>query len=199
MNFSRSEVKSGILVVVCFTLLVVLTFKVSDFRAFRETSEYKIYFNFVSGLEKNAPVHFAGHSVGTVKSIAIHDGDPVVEVTLQVAKNTPLSTDSQAFVDTLGLLGEKFIALTPGSPSAPKLQPGGSLRGTEPLAIHQMIREVNELTNNLIPLTNKANHLLEGHEKDIEAILVNLNTASENLKEMTEDLKHHPWKLLRKK
>ena len=198
MNFSRSEVKSGVLVVVCFALLVILTFKVSDFRALAKTKDFKIHFDFISGLEKNAPVHFAGHSVGTVKSIEIHDGNPVVEVTISVDKKTPLRADSQAFVDTLGLLGEKFISLTPGSVSSPQLEAGGVLEGNEPMPIHQLITQMNVLTGNLIPLTEKTNRLLEGHEKDLEAILVNLNAASENLKEMTHDLKLHPWKLLRK-
>ena len=50
----------------------------------------------------------------------------------------------------------------------------------------------------MIPLTEQANQLMKGHEKDLESILVNLNAASENLKDMTQDLKLHPWKLLRK-
>ena len=61
------------------------------------------------------------------------------------------------------------------------------------------MNQMHELTSNLIPLTDKTNHLLEGHEKDLEEILVNLDASSQNLKEMTEDLKHHPWKLLRKR
>jgi phospholipid/cholesterol/gamma-HCH transport system substrate-binding protein len=199
MNFSRSEVKSGILVIACFVLLVFLTFKVSDFRGLAQTQEYKIHFNFIAGLEKNAPVHFAGFSVGTIKSIAIHDGNPAVEVIVQVDKSTPVRRDSQAFVETLGLLGEKFILLTPGSPSAPRLEPGGVLRGIDPLPLHRLTNQIDELSRNLVPLTGKANKILEGHEKDFEAILVNLNEASQNLKEMTRDLKRHPWKLLRKK
>ncbi len=198
MNFTRSEIKSGVLVSVCFALLTILTFKVGDFTAMGKVSEYKLHFNFVSGLEKNAPVHFAGHSVGTVKSIVIQDGDPTVAVTILIDKNAPVKADSQAFVDTLGLLGEKFIALTPGSASAPRLEPGGILTGVDPMPVHQMIRQVTELTENMIPVTQKVNHLMEGHEKDVEGILVNLNQASENLKEMTHDLKLHPWKLLRK-
>ena len=199
MDFTRSEIKSGILVVVCFSLLTLLTFKVSYFRAFAKNSEYKIHFNFVSGLEKNAPVHFAGHSVGTVKSIVIRDASPTVEVTVAVAKETPVRVDSEVFVDTLGLLGEKFISLTPGNPASPRLKPGAVLRGTEPMPLHVLIRQMNQLTENLIPVTQKTNQLLEGHEKDLDQILSNLNASSANLKAMTEDLKFHPWKLLRKK
>lgn len=198
MDFTRSEIKSGVLVVACFALLMILTFKVSDFRALQQTHDYKVHFDFISGLEKNAPVHFAGHSVGTVKSIVIHDGNPAVEVTISVDRNTPLRKDSQAFVDTLGLLGEKFVSLTPGSASTPRLEPGAALAGNEPMPIHQLINQMTTLTTNLIPITEKANRLLEGHEKDLEEILVNLNAASQNLKEMTHDLKLHPWKLLRK-
>ena len=198
MDFTRSEVKSGILVAACFALLTLLTFKVSDFRAFGKNEEYKIHFNFISGLEKNAPVHFSGHSVGIVKSIAIRDGNPAVEVTIAIDKNAPVRGDSLAYVDTLGLLGEKFISLTPGKPSSPRLPPGGVLQGIEPMPLHQIIRQMNELTENLIPITEKTNKLLEGHEKDIDQILSNLNASSKNLKEMTQDLKVHPWKLLRK-
>lgn len=198
MDFTRSEVKSGVLVVVCFALLTVLTFKVSDFRALRNTVDYKIHFNFISGLEKDAPVHYAGHSVGTVKAIEIHEGNPVVVVTVTVDRNVPVRTDSKAFVDTLGLLGEKFISLTPGNTAAPRLEAGGALQGEEPLPLHVLIHQMNELTGNLIPVTEKANKLLQTHDKDIEGILTNLNATSENLKEMTADLKKHPWKLLRK-
>lgn len=198
MNFTRSEVKSGVWVVVCFVLLTAVTFKVSDFRAFANTSDYKIHFNLISGLEKNAPVHFAGHSVGIVKSITLHEGDPAVEIIVQIGKSVPLRADSEAVVDTLGLLGEKFIALSPGSPGTQRLEPGGALRGKDPLPLHQLVDQMNELTKNMVPITEKTNRLLEGHEKDLEAILVNLNASSENLKEMTHDLKLHPWKLLRK-
>ena len=198
MNFNRSEVKSGILVVTCFVLLTLLTFKVGDFQAVGRNREYKLQFNFISGLEKNAPVHFAGHSVGTVKSIEIRDREPAVEVTISIDRKAPLRVDSQAFVDTLGLLGEKFIALMPGTAAAPRLEPGGILQGTDPMPVHQMIRQMTQLSENMIPVTEKMNHLLKGHEKDMEDILINLKAASENLKEMTEDIKLHPWKLLRK-
>ncbi len=199
MDFTRSEIKSGILVVVSFTLLTMLTFKVSNFRALAGTEEYKINFNFISGLEKNAPVHFAGHSVGTVKSIKLQDGDPAVAVVISIDKTTPLRMDSEVFVDTLGLLGEKFISLSPGKQTSPKLPPGGILRGHEPTPIHQMITQINTLTENLVPLTEKGNRLLEGHEKELGEIITNLNESSKNLKDMTHDLKFHPWKLLRKK
>lgn len=198
MDFSRSEVKTGVLAVTCFALLVGLTFKVSDFRALGKNHDYKIHFNFISGLEKNAPVHFAGHSVGTVKSIQIHDGNPAVEVTIQVDQATPIRKDSQVYVDTLGLLGEKFISVTPGSPTAERLEPGGVLRGEEPMPLHLLINQMNQLTTQLIPITEKTNHLLQGHEDDLATIIENLNAASENLKDMTHDLKLHPWKLLKK-
>jgi phospholipid/cholesterol/gamma-HCH transport system substrate-binding protein len=199
MDFTRSEIKSGVLVVVCFALLTVLTFKVSDFRGMQQTHDYKINFDFISGLEKNAPVHYAGHSVGNVKDIQVQDGSPVVVVTIGVDRRTPLRTDSQAFVDTLGLLGEKFIALTPGNPASPRLEPGAVLEGNEPMPIHQLMSQMSELTGQMIPITEKTNKLLQEHDEDMAGILTNLNVASANLKDMTSDLKKHPWKLLRKK
>ena len=168
MNFSRSEVKSGILVVTCFILLMILTFKVSDFRTFGDYNEYQLLFDYVGGLETNAPVHFAGHHVGKVKTIQLREGrgapgpvgagyssvlasdrregSPAVQVTIEIVKTAPLRRDSDAFVDTLGLLGEKFISLTPGKLSSPLLEAGGTLRGTETIPLHHMIRQMNTLT-----------------------------------------------------
>lgn len=199
MTFTRQEVQSGVFVTICFVLLTVLTFKVSDFQSLSKTVEYQVNFDYIAGLEVNAPVHFAGHSVGIVKSVTIQETSPVVKITIAVDKRIPIRKDSEVFVDTLGLLGEKFISVTPGSPESERLEEGGILDGQEPYPIHQMIRQMNELTESLLPITKSANTLLVGHEKDLEGILTNLNETSANLKEMTADLKRHPWKLLRKK
>ena len=205
MNFSHSEVKSGVFVVLCFVLLTVLTFSVGKFKTFAQFKELKLLFNSVNGLEKNAPVHFAGYSVGKVKAISLREGNPAIEVLVEVDKTAPVRKDSQAFVDMMGLLGEKLISLTPGTPSAPLLEAGGVLQGTETVPIHHLVREMDELTQILIPLTRKTNTLLEKHQEDLDSILVNvnqisqnLNASSQDLKEMTHDLKLHPWKLLRK-
>lgn len=198
MSFTSSEVKSGIFVVVSFALLFILTFHVSDFRTWGETREYKIHFNYAGGLEENSPVHFAGRSVGKVQAVELREGNPAILVTVEIDQKTPVRTDSEAFVDTLGLLGEKFVEITPGQASSPRLAAGGVLRGREGVPLYQLIQQMNDLTAGLIPLTEKTNRILEGHEKDVGEMIENLNATSRNLKEMTEDLKAHPWKLLRK-
>ena len=74
MAYSTSEVKSGALIIVSFALLLGLTFWVGDFSG-GETQSYHIRFGYISGLERNSPVYFAGHEVGKVSAIHIHRGE----------------------------------------------------------------------------------------------------------------------------
>lgn len=191
-SFSASEIRSGFLVTASFALLLALLFAAGKSQLFKETYRVQIFFKFISGLAKNAPVHFAGHEVGRVTDIRLSDKkEAQVIVTATILKEARLRKDSQAFVDLLGFMGEKFLELTPGSAEAPLLPANESLRGTDPVALGETIVSLQNLIQNL-------NQAVGENRGDLSVIFDNLNASSENLKEMTRDLKLHPWKLLRK-
>ncbi len=109
------------------------------------TSRTTIYATFddVKGLQRGAPVWFAGVQVGAVTSIQLTSGEKVkVAMSMDKGALVYLKRDSQATILTLGLLGDKYVEISPGSKEAEGLAPGGSVEG---VAQPEISREVSRL------------------------------------------------------
>jgi len=205
-TFTPSELRSGFLVTASFVVLLVLLFMAGNIELFGDTRQVQINFRYIAGLEKNAPVHFAGHRVGRVTDIRLsHQSEPQLAVTVALSKDVALRKDSEAFIDVLGFMGEKLIELTPGTLEAPVLNEGEAIQGTDPIVLAALVKKGAELledferiNKSLQSLVTDLDQLLNTNRPEIDATLKNLNASSENLKELTHDLKLHPWKLFRK-
>lgn len=204
-TYSSSEIKSGLFVLAAIAILLVLTFVVGGY--FKGgANEWKVRFTCVNGLGNNAPVYYAGHEVGKVDRIEIIKAEPrPILVTIKVSADAFLRQDSKAYIDTLGMMGEKFIELSPGSQTSPALAIGTVIEGTDPIPMHLLIRKMNlladkmaKMAENLDPLLTDANQLVDGHQEEIAKSISNLHEVTANLRDMTTDLKRHPWRLLRK-
>lgn len=119
------ETRANHVVVGAFTLAVLtaaLLF-VWWFAAAGQTAEraiYRIQFQgAVSGLTPGSPVQFNGIRVGDVAKLDFDPNDPSrVVVRVEIAKNTPVRTDTRARLEMLGLTGGAAIQLTGGSTTA---------------------------------------------------------------------------------
>lgn len=85
-------------------------------------------FTSVSGLKTGASVEIAGVEVGKVKQIGLRDDRAMV--TLAIDQDVTLYTDTIASIKTRGIIGDKFMALSPGGGGDP-LKPGDTIRDTE--------------------------------------------------------------------
>ena len=190
-EYSGSEIRSGLLVAVSIAVLLSLLFLAGDYSFFEETRQVRILFDYVSGLGKNAPVHFAGYQVGKVTDIQLLPGEEAkIRVTASISKDAVLQKDSGAFIDTLGLMGEKFVELTPGSQGAAPLEENGEIRGVDPVAMNKIVLSLQRLIEDV-------NATVGENRDELNAIFKNLAESSKNLAEMSADLKAHPWKLLK--
>jgi len=203
--YSSSEIKSGFFVLVAAVLLLVLTFVVGGYFK-KGANEWKVQFGYLSGLSDSAPVYYAGREVGKVDSIQIIPGNvrPVL-VTVKISNDAYVRSDSVAYIDTLGMMGEKFIEISVGSQEAPSLAAGKVIEGVDPIPMHVLIRkmnlladEVSDMTGSLNPLLKATNDVVGGNKEEISKTLGNLSEVSANLRDMTADLKLHPWRLVRK-
>jgi phospholipid/cholesterol/gamma-HCH transport system substrate-binding protein len=82
----------------------------------------------VSGLKKGVSVEIAGVDVGKVESITLNEHK--ADVLLKVRKGVRLQEDTIASIRTRGLIGDKFVNLSPGA-SDRLIPPGGKIRETE--------------------------------------------------------------------
>lgn len=87
-------------------------------------------FDNASGLNVGGSVHVAGVPVGRVEGIRVDPSDFSAIVTISVLDGLNLPTDSMASIKTTGLIGDKYIALSPGADEA-FLKPGGRITMTE--------------------------------------------------------------------
>jgi phospholipid/cholesterol/gamma-HCH transport system substrate-binding protein len=100
---------------------------------------YVVYADFpsVGGLKSGAAVEIAGVSVGRVQSIGLKDYQ--ARVTLRIDPDVKLQTDAIVSIKTKGLIGEKFVLISPGG--SDKIVPAGG-RMTEveaPVDIEELI------------------------------------------------------------
>ena len=129
MNHSRTDIFVGIFVLagaICLGYLAIRLGKVELFGA----TGYIIYADFssVAGLKVGDPAEIAGVRIGKVESLGLVEDR--ARVTLRLDPNVQLHDDVIASVRARGLIGDKFVLITPGA-SDNIIPPGGKIRETE--------------------------------------------------------------------
>lgn len=131
MNKYTREVSVGIFVFICLLCVGYLTIKLGKLEIFGSDSyQVTARFSSVAGLREGADVEIAGVPVGTVDSITLDAAFGVAVVVLRIDEDVPLSLDTIASVKTSGLIGDKYIKLTPGG-DPDTIEDGGNLTETE--------------------------------------------------------------------
>jgi phospholipid/cholesterol/gamma-HCH transport system substrate-binding protein len=95
-----------------------------------ETYPIEARFANAGGLHTGSSVLLAGVTVGRVEAVAMDPKDYSAIVTMKVSSRLKLPTDSMASIKTSGLIGDKFISLSPGADEA-VLKPGERITLTE--------------------------------------------------------------------
>ena len=90
--------------------------------------EVQAAFSNGGGLRRGTPVVVAGVEVGRVESVRLEDYEAKVRMLIQAG--LVLQSDTIASIKTKGLIGEKYIELTPGA-SDQSIKPGGLIRDTQ--------------------------------------------------------------------
>lgn len=132
MRQSSVELGVGLFVLLGIVCVGYLTFRLGEVEVMGE----KYYtlnarFTSVTGLKVGAQVEIAGVQVGRVDAIVLDPRDLTAFVRLRIREGITLSEDVIASVKTAGLLGDKYIQLSPGG-SDRLLRPGDTIVETEP-------------------------------------------------------------------
>lgn len=121
----------GLFMIAGFVAFGYLALQLGEVSFFSDSKNYTIIAQFdnIAGVKKGASVQIAGVVVGQVSKIWL-DKDGVANVALEIRKGLKLSVDSMASVKSQGLIGDKFIALSPGGDDK-DLKAGGVITDTE--------------------------------------------------------------------
>jgi phospholipid/cholesterol/gamma-HCH transport system substrate-binding protein len=113
MVSTRTEISVGIFMVAGIACLVYLSVHMGNIDLFGSDSfVISARFGSIEGLEKAASVEIAGVPVGKVKKIMLQDNEALVFMEIQ--KGTKISDDTIASIRTKGVIGDKFVKLSPG-------------------------------------------------------------------------------------
>ncbi len=113
--------------ILCLTYLSVKLGKL-DIMGSTGTTMYATFSN-ISGLKSGAEIQIAGVSIGRVKEITLEEYQ--AKVKLQIESDVKIQEDAIAAIKTKGLVGEKYIEITPGG-SDINIASGGKIQETLP-------------------------------------------------------------------
>jgi phospholipid/cholesterol/gamma-HCH transport system substrate-binding protein len=130
VNQTRTEFVVGLFVLVGVACLGYLAIKLGKLEVFG-ASGYTVIADFpsVAGLKVGDPVEIAGVKVGRVDSLGLSEDDRA-RLILRLNDNVKLQEDVIASVRARGLIGDKFVLITPGA-SEKIIAPGAKIRETE--------------------------------------------------------------------
>ena len=160
--------KLGLFLFLGSTLLVIGIFVLGNKEAlFKPTFTVKAYFQKVEGLRDGAPVRLSGVDVGAVKSITIvGEKASSIEVSMRLLSDVRkfIKTDTEAGIETEGLVGYKFISLNIKESDAEPVLDGGTILAKEPVSFADVIEETQgimaytkDMTKNLSEIVAKIN------------------------------------------
>jgi phospholipid/cholesterol/gamma-HCH transport system substrate-binding protein len=124
--YRKEEIKAGVVVVTALLIFSAMAIFLGGSRFWKDLDIYRIQFSAIGGLEKGASVRLGGLRVGRVVDIAVaHEDTSKIEVTIGVEPRTPIYRGVVAGIQTLGLVGDYYVLLTP-HPGANEPLPSGS-------------------------------------------------------------------------
>ncbi len=125
------ETAVGIFLVAGFLCFAWLSVRLGDVNLFGDRSyPVEARFGSVSGLKVGAVVEIAGVQIGKVSSIRLDGSDYEAKVELSIERGVALQEDSIASIRTAGIIGDRFVNISPGG-SDVVIPPGGEIVETE--------------------------------------------------------------------
>ncbi len=129
MSKGKLELSVGIFVLIGLTCLIYLAVHLGRMEVFGQGYEVTASFDNISGLKTGAAVEVAGVEVGRVENIRVTP-DHRARLTMSIDPKIVLKEDAIASIRTKGIIGDKYIKLSPGY-AEKTIPPGGKIQDTE--------------------------------------------------------------------
>lgn len=192
---TKLELKVGVFVFTGLVILAIFIFSIGGIKTWAGGYDIGFLFHFVNGVKIGAPVRFAGVDVGQVKKIKFlspdKDGRISVKIFARIKNETKIPVDSNVWVNTLGLLGEKYIEVMPGVDTNNYLVKNQELTGQDPMAM----QEIGEMAKKIVTDIDNTFLKINSAEGTIGK-LISDGSLYDNLDAFVADIKRNPWKLL---
>lgn len=214
MKNKKNVFWSGIFLLSGIILFLIMFFTLTNFRTKRHGYTIFVEYKFVAGLNVGAPVRLEGMQVGEVSDLELKNGFVIAKLWLKKAVKVPKT--AVITINTLGLIGERYMEMDAFEQKPPYLKPNDVIRGQDPVqtariysqgvSVMASIKESMQLINRILrgPSFNKSltnsmmqlskfldnlNTLLSQSSSDFRNTNKNLSLTMRNIKEISEVLK----------
>lgn len=168
-SITWEQLRVGVVILVAVLVLSVAVFKLGQ-AANLFTSRYELvaFLPNANGLRPGGQVTLAGQMVGTIKDIEFLpvDADTTrnLKITMAVDETVKpqIREDSRATVRTMGLLGDKTIDISPGTPRYGVLTEGDTVRLGQSLDYEAVIAQASSAVGDLVDLTRDLKEITGG-------------------------------------
>jgi phospholipid/cholesterol/gamma-HCH transport system substrate-binding protein len=152
--------------ILCFAVLMIG----HGAQLFTHTEILQAHFERIEGLETGAPVTLSGVRIGAVDSIMFppepENGYVIVKIWVEQSAAERVRTDSIMQIHSMGLLGDKFVALTPGTAAAPPANPDTVLASINPIDYEAILQRegTDDLIANVMAISGSMRAILASIE-----------------------------------
>ncbi len=141
------ETKLGLFVAIVIGAAVIIVEKLGDFDIFARSYHVSGLFNTAQDLKVGDRVKMAGVEIGSVDNIELATNK--VKVIMKLHENVMVKTDSKATIKFTGLMGQNFVAIDFGSPTADKAADGTILETEEQPDLSAIMAKLDEAASGI--------------------------------------------------
>lgn len=163
------QLKVGGVILIALAVLAVAIYKLGQAaNLFSRRYELVAYLPNANGLRAGGTVFVAGQFAGSIKSIEFlpvdYDTTRNLKVVMAIdaALQPQVRRDSKAQVRTLGLLGDKVIDISIGTPRFPSLRPGDTISVRASLDYEAVLAQASGAVNDMVDLTHDLRQITGG-------------------------------------
>lgn len=201
----ESDFRVGLLTFLAFTLIIFgVAFAGGDKGLFlKKTSELSAWLPDVKGLKKGSAVTMGGLTIGKVTNIDFASGTdhPYVQVDMIIRTDVlrRIKQDSVPSVKTQGMMGDRYVDISNGSPEAAPLTPGTPLKGEPAVEFDETLKRASSV----LTQTEKILSAVNGQKGTVGNFFYdpqfydNLMHLTEEAHELIRDFKENPKKYVK--
>jgi phospholipid/cholesterol/gamma-HCH transport system substrate-binding protein len=185
MKKQSNEVSVGVFVILGFVFLTLVLFFISGKDWFRSGYFVDVMFNYVSILNKGAPVRMAGVRVGEVSQVNIVYDEVKhtnrVKVKLFIEKGVEIRENYTFTIRGTHILSEPHVEITPKAGTFPLVHKGSVMEGVPLVAPEELIDRAHETLDHLSSVTGSLKDLLKSPDGSMYQSFRNIESSSASL------------------
>ncbi|HEU4952711.1 MAG TPA: MlaD family protein [Holophagaceae bacterium] len=185
----KLETKVGAFFLATIAILGLLILRVEklDIGGAATNRKASVQFDQVAGLGLQGAVRVAGVKVGEVRSIDLKDGK--AQVGLSVEGKVPLYKNATATLASIGILGEKYIDLNPGTPDAGLLGEDDRIASKSGASLDTLMETLQKVGDNVQGVTYALNKSIGGEEgrQKLDEIVDNIRVLTAEFRAMAQE------------